>query len=384
MSSAITEQVSENFNELSMNELSFNFITEFDGFTLTVNQRLSTQGITGVFGHSGSGKSTLLRLISGLEDSSSGQLILNGKILFDSAKSITIKPEKRRIGLVFQDSRLFPHLNVLQNLEYAHKRCINKRLNINDIIQLTQLQPLLHKKTTLLSGGEKQRVAIARAILSEPELLLLDEPLSALDNQNRALMITLLLNVQRTLKIPMLYVSHSLAELQQVADNLLVMNQGKVEHFGSIHHIIHTLNSSQTTLQQTSLALKVNEHLPQYGLTSLQLTSDINIFLPLQKNALFNEELASKLVRCYIAASDISISKSEVFDSSIVNHFQAKIVSIKKQSNTLLITLTCSDQVFYSTISLWSAERLSLSIDDLVYIQFKASAVHCLANIREG
>ncbi|MDO7086483.1 molybdenum ABC transporter ATP-binding protein [Pseudocolwellia sp. AS88] len=384
MSRNITNTVDKNLHELDSNVLSLKFSTQFDDFTLSVNQCLSAQGITGVFGHSGSGKSTLLRLISGLESSSTGQLILNGKTLFDSAKNINIKSEKRRIGLVFQDSRLFPHLNVLQNLEYAHKRCVNKQLKVEDIIQLTQLQPLLHKKTTLLSGGEKQRVAIARAILSEPELLLLDEPLSALDNQNRALMITLLLNVQRTLNIPMLYVSHSLAEIQQLADNLLVMNQGKIEYSGAIHQIIHTLNNSQTTLQQTSLALKVNEYLPQYGLTSLQLTPDINIYLPFQKSTLNDEEVNTQTVRCYIAASDISISKSEVFDSSIVNHFQAKIVSIKKQSNTLLLTLTCSDQVFYSTVSLWSAERLSLNIDDLVYIQFKASAVHCLANIREG
>jgi len=384
MSRNITNTVDKNLHELDSNVLSLKFSTQFDDFTLSVNQCLSAQGITGVFGHSGSGKSTLLRLISGLESSSTGQLILNGKTLFDSAKNINIKSEKRRIGLVFQDSRLFPHLNVLQNLEYAHKRCVNKQLKVEDIIQLTQLQPLLHKKTTLLSGGEKQRVAIARAILSEPELLLLDEPLSALDNQNRALMITLLLNVQRTLNIPMLYVSHSLAEIQQLADNLLVMNQGKIEYSGAIHQIIHTLNNSQTTLQQTSLALKVNEHLPQYGLTSLQLTPDINIYLPFQKSTLNDEEVSTQTVRCYIAASDISISKSEVFDSSIVNHFQAKIVNIKKQSNTLLITLTCSDQVFYSTVSLWSAERLSLNIDDFVYIQFKASAVHCLANTREG
>ncbi len=384
MSRNITNTVDKNLHELDSNVLSLKFSTQFDDFTLSVNQCLSAQGITGVFGHSGSGKSTLLRLISGLESSSTGQLILNGKTLFDSAKNINIKSEKRRIGLVFQDSRLFPHLNVLQNLEYAHKRCVNNQLKVEDIIQLTQLQPLLHKKTTLLSGGEKQRVAIARAILSEPELLLLDEPLSALDNQNRALMITLLLNVQRTLNIPMLYVSHSLAEIQQLADNLLVMNQGKIEYFGAIHQIIHTLNNSQTTLQQTSLALKVNEHLPQYGLTSLQLTPDINIYLPFQKSTLNDEEVSTQTVRCYIAASDISISKSEVFDSSIVNHFQAKIVNIKKQSNTLLITLTCSDQVFYSTVSLWSAERLSLNIDDFVYIQFKASAVHCLANTREG
>ncbi|WP_076420220.1 molybdenum ABC transporter ATP-binding protein [Colwellia sp. UCD-KL20] len=371
-----------------LKELSFNFNSQFDSFALSVKQTLPTKGITGIFGHSGSGKSTLLRLISGLENSTTGQLSLNGNVLFDSNHKLNIKPEKRRIGLVFQDSRLFPHLNVQQNLAYAHKRCLHKQLNINDIIDLTQLTPLLHKKVTLLSGGEKQRVAIARAVLSEPELLLLDEPLSALDNQNKALMITLLLDVQRSLNIPMLYVSHSLAELQQIADNLLVMKQGNIQHFGPIHQIIHTLNNTKKTLQQTSLSLIVKEHLPEYGLTSLLLTTDIVIYLPLQSNttsanALNNKTLTPKKIRCYIAASDISISRHEATDSSIVNHFQAEILDIQPQNNTVLITLICAEQIFYSSISLWSAERLSLSLHDLVYIQFKASAVHSLADIGE-
>lgn len=358
-----------------MGKLTFNFNTQFDDFTLSVNQAIPTSGITGIFGHSGSGKSTLLRLISGLEKATKGELTLNGKTLFNSSNNINIKSEQRHIGLVFQDGRLFPHLNVLQNLKYAHKRCPHKKLNIEEIINLTQLNSLQHKKVTQLSGGEKQRVAIARAILSEPELLLLDEPLSALDNTNKSLMLTLLLNIQRTLNIPMLYVSHSLAELQQVADNLLVMNKGAISHFGNIHQIIHTLNNSQATLQQTSLSLAFKEHLPQYGLTCLQLTSDINIYLPLLKNITNNK------IRCYIAASDISISKSEAIDTSIVNHFQAKIVTLQPQKNTVLITLSCDEQVFYSSISLWSAERLSINEYDLVYIQFKASAVHSLADL---
>lgn len=364
-----------------MNELTANFTAKLDDFTLTVNHTFSTEGITGIYGNSGSGKSTLLRIISGLESSLSGKLALNGSTLFNSAEKVMVKPEKRNIGLVFQDARLFPHLTVLQNLEYAQKRCINKTLKIDDIVKLTQLQPLLAKKTTLLSGGEKQRVAIARAVLAEPKLLLLDEPLSALDNNNKALMLTLLLNIHKALTIPMFYVSHSLSELQQVADNLVIVNNGKISQSGPIHQVIHYLNNTQETLQQTSLSLIVNEHLPEYGLTSLQLTQSHSLYLPLIKNKSTAND--KEVVRCYIAASDISISKSEVLNSSIVNNFQAKIIDIKKQKNTLLVTLDCSQQVFYSTISLWSAERLALNINDMVYIQFKASAVRSLANIGE-
>jgi len=362
-----------------MSTLTCNLHAQFDDFTLSVQQAIPTAGITGIFGHSGSGKSTLLRLIAGLATPLQGKLTLSNKTLFCSDESIHITPEKRRVGLVFQDSRLLPHLNVLQNLQYAHKRCTHKKLKLADIVQLTQLESLQHKKVTQLSGGEKQRVAIARAILSEPELLLLDEPLSALDNKNKSLMLTLLLNIQQTLNIPMLYVSHSLAELQQVADNLLVMNKGTVSHFGPIHQIIHGLNSSPDsnidTLQQTSLSLTVKKHLPQYGLSCLTLSSTINIYLPLLTADL------NKSIRCYIAASDISISQTEATDSSIVNHFQVQITSLTTQQNTVLVTLMCNQQVFYSAISLWSAERLRLNINDWVYIQFKASAVHSLADL---
>ncbi len=363
-----------------MNELSFTFNTLFDDFNLSVNQTIPTTGITGIFGHSGSGKSTLLRCIAGLEKRTTGEITLNGTNLYNAKSSYFVKPEKRRIGLVFQDARLFPHLTVLNNIKYGQRRYKNTSLDIDEVIKLTQLKSLIHKNVTQLSGGEKQRVAIARALLAEPELLLLDEPLSALDNTSKSTMIALLLNVQKQLNIPMLYVSHSMAELQQISDNLLVMNNGKITHFGNVHHVIHTLNSSQSITQQTSLTLPIHEHLPKYGLTSLQLALNTYIYLPLlANNNIANEH--DTHIRCFIAANDISISRQEVAESSIVNHFQAEITHIQPQENNVLISLNCHEHTFYSSISLWSAERLSLNVNDLIYIQFKASAVHSLADL---
>ena len=370
-----------------MNELTVNLNTHFDDFELSINEKIPMSGITGIFGHSGSGKSTLLRCISGLEKRTSGKITLDGTELYNSKRGYSVKPEKRKIGLIFQDVRLFPHLNVLDNLKYSYKRRSNNTLNIEDILTLTQLETLKHKKISQLSGGEKQRTAIARAILAEPTLLLLDEPLSALDNTSKSLMLALILNVQRTLNIPMLYVSHSMSELQQIADNLLVMKQGKVTHFGNIHQTIHTLNNSQTITPQTSLALLVNQHLPKYGLTSLALAPNINLYLPLYTSVLpessskLDQEQQLQKIRCFIAASDISVSRHEAKESSIVNHFQAKITNIESLDNTVLISLNCHEHTFYSSISLWSAERLALSINDLIYIQFKASAVHSLTDI---
>lgn len=371
-----------------MNELSITLNTTLDDFSLSINHVIPTLGITGIFGHSGSGKSTLLRSIAGLEKRVDGTITLNNNCLFDSFNNVFVKPEKRKIGLVFQDGRLFPHLNVIDNINYGYQRCSNNTLNIDNIIKLTQLESLKYKKISQLSGGEKQRTAIARAILAEPELLLLDEPLSALDNTSKALMLALLLNVQRELNIPMLYVSHSITELQQISDNLLVMNKGKVTHFGNVHQVIHSLNNSQNIQPQTSLALPIKEHLPEYGLTSLllkkveaienQSNKDIVLYLPLiPHETLFKE----KTVRCFITADDISISLHQATESSIVNHFQASILAIQQQKNNVLVTLNCHSHTFYSSISLWSAQRLSLNINDLIYIQFKASAVHSLADI---
>jgi len=363
-----------------MNELSFTFNTLFDGFELSVNQTIPTQGITGVFGHSGSGKSTLLRCIAGLEKRTLGEVTLNGTNLYNSRSRYFIKPEKRQIGLVFQDARLFPHLNVIENIEYGRNRSKHKTLFTDDVIKLTQLEALKYKSVTLLSGGEKQRVAIARALLAEPKLLLLDEPLSALDNTSKQFMLTMLLNIQQQLKLPMLYVSHSMAELQQISDNLLVMNKGQVTHFGNVHNIIHTLNNCQSITQQTSLSLPIHENLPKYGLSSLTLAPNTYIYFPLLTSST-KSETAYNNIRCFIAASDISISRHEALESSIVNHFQAEITHIQPQDNTVLITLNCHEHTFYSSISLWSAERLSLHVNDLIYIQFKASAVHSLADI---
>ncbi|MFT5755936.1 MAG: molybdate transport system ATP-binding protein [Alteromonadaceae bacterium] len=371
-----------------MGQLDINISVEYDHFTLAIKQQLPLEGITGIFGHSGSGKSTLLRVIAGLTKEAKGDISLKDKILINSATNNFVKPEQRNIGLVFQDSRLFSHLTVEGNLKFAATRCKNPRLKFNELIELTDLTSLLDKKVTKLSGGEQQRVALARALLAEPELLLLDEPLSALDKKNKSMLLSLLSKVQKKFNIPMFYVSHSLAELQQLADNLLVLTSGKVSHFGNVHQIIHQLNNSGLIQQQTSLSLPIKAHLPDYGLTSLQLSAVQEIYLPLIGQPLaeswsykkpLNDDI--QVLRCFIFASDISITKHEHSGSSIVNHLAAKITHISIQQKNTLISVQCQQQVFYVQISLWSTQRLALKVDDDIFIQFKASAVHTLNNL---
>jgi molybdate transport system ATP-binding protein len=354
----------------------------FEKFNLDIKQDLSLQGITGIFGHSGSGKSTLLRAIAGLEKEVSGKIILNSTCLVDSTTSGFIKTEHRNIGLVFQDSRLFPHLNVLGNLKFAVKRCKNPRLNFDEIVKLTELSSLLHKHVDELSGGQKQRVALARAILIEPKLLLLDEPLSALDRQAKTGLLKLLYKIQSELKLPILYVSHSLDELQQVCDKLLVLSQGKVVGYDGIHHMIHHLNHLQQDQeqennlihQQTSLSLPIKTINNGQGLATLTLNKHDDIYLPA-----LGEETIKTHLRCFILANDISISLTEPVDSSIVNHVLAKIKTISINHNKVLVTALCEtaheEQEFFINISTFSQQKLGLTIKQKVYLQFKASAV---------
>jgi len=355
-----------------MPELNLNLTVQHDDFSLSIDENISLTGITGIFGHSGSGKSTLLKAIAGLEKQATGKLSLNNDELLNSEAKLFVAAQDRNIGLVFQNSRLFPHLSVEENLRYGQKRNKKGVLNFSEIVELTQLENLLDKAVTQLSGGEQQRVALARAILAEPRLLLLDEPLSALDDKNKIVLLALLEKVKKTLNLPMLYVSHSLDEIQQLADKLLVISAGEVTHHGDIHQVIHQLTTNNEILHQTSLSLTVKDHFPEYGLTSLAL-GEQQIFITCE-----HEPNTDKQVRCIIAAGDISITLHEPIESSIVNHLQGVITALDTSNDQMLITVNCSGQNFFVTITTWSAKRLSLTLDQSIFIQFKANAVRSL------
>jgi molybdate transport system ATP-binding protein len=364
--------------------LTLEFCQPLDHFELSITQQLPLQGIIGLFGASGCGKSTLLRVIAGLANIKQGHISLFERTLVCSERRQFVKPEQRQIGLVFQNSRLFPHLSVTENLLFAQKRCPQPRLNLADIMQLTHIEHLQHTDIKNLSGGEQQRVALARALLGEPKLLLLDEPLSALDQHNKVQLLTLLKTIQQRLQLPMFYVSHSLAELQFLADQLLVMANGKIIDFGDIHPVIHRLNHSDTEFQQTSLSLTVKAHLPQHGLTELTLNNRHSLYLPClqansQENGLGN---IGEQLRCYILASDISVTLTEPHDSSIVNHLHGTIIQIEQpslsQTQSVLLTIECVGQTFYVRISQYSRQHLSLTIGTMLYLQFKANALRTI------
>ena len=187
-------------------------------------------GVTAIFGPSGAGKSTIVNAIAGLIRPQKGRISQDGEVMFDSSQEIMVRPSKRRIGYVFQDGRLFPHLSVAGNIRFGARFSVGSRSSVEekDIAELLGLSGLMHRQPGTLSGGEKQRVALARALLSNPRLLLMDEPLAALDESRKDDILPYIERLRDISRVPIVYVSHSMAEVSRLADHLVVLQMGKV------------------------------------------------------------------------------------------------------------------------------------------------------------
>ncbi len=226
--------------------LELDFAFQRDDFSLKVKQNLSAP-ITGIFGASGSGKTTLLSLIAGLLKPQQGLISLNKKMLFEQQSKTWVPAHKRHIGLVFQDGQLLPHLSVRQNLLYGFNniQADQRRFSLENIVILLELNNLLDRKPSALSGGEKQRVALGRAVLYSPELLLLDEPLSALDERLKKQILPFFLRIYAECKIPMIYVTHALSELDYLTDTQWVVQDGELvakfeTNNSNVRHAVNT------------------------------------------------------------------------------------------------------------------------------------------------
>jgi len=211
---------------------------QLGSFALDVRFELPTPGVVALFGPSGCGKSTTTNIIAGLLRPDRGRVMLGDTLLLDTHERIDVPAERRRIGYVFQDAKLFPHLSVAANLRYGEKRAVGRRyVNFDEIGHLLDLTFLMGRRTHQLSGGERQRVAIGRALLSQPQLLLLDEPLAALDRERREEVLPYLESLRDQLSIPMVYVSHQFDEVLRLATHVVLMQSGTVLAQGSIGEI---------------------------------------------------------------------------------------------------------------------------------------------------
>lgn len=197
------------------------FLLSLGKFQLLANLQ-STKQVMGLFGVSGSGKTSILHSIAGINTPKQGKIIINGQTWFDSQKKINLSTQQRRVGLVFQDAQIFPHKSVMENLLFGHRNISpeNRRFQIDEIIDLLKLEHLTHRMPTKLSGGEKQRVALGRALLYSPQLLLLDEPLSALDSIHKQEILPFFQQIITTTQIPIVYVSHDKDEISALTDEI--------------------------------------------------------------------------------------------------------------------------------------------------------------------
>lgn len=225
-------------------------------FELDVSFNLNQGDFLSIYGESGAGKTTLLRLIAGLDTIQTGSITTKDSVWFDSEKRINLTPQHRSIGFVFQGNSLFPNMTVLENLEFALKKGQSKTI-INDLISSFGIGDLIDRNTSSLSGGQKQKVALARAIVQKPAVLLLDEPLSAIDDTNRAILQGLILKIHHEYKLTTILVSHNVSEIFKLSNKVLKLKNGKVEEFSTPKEIFTSnVNSNQITLVGTLLDLE--------------------------------------------------------------------------------------------------------------------------------
>ena len=330
---------------------------------------IPSQGVTALFGLSGSGKFSLINLVSGLINPDEGVISLNDRELFNSAENSCVPINQRNIGYVFQDARLFPHYTVNGNLRYGMKNTSKDEFNY--IVELLGIGHLLKRYPITLSGGEKQRVAIGRALLTDPEILLMDEPLSALDLPRKRELMNYLERLSKEINIPILYVTHSLDELLRLAERVVLLTNGKVEAYDVLESIWESplfLPWKQENEQSAVLSLPVFMHNPSYKMTALSI-GDQNIWIN-QVEAQINEK-----VRICIHSSDVSISLNKVEQSSIRNTLYGRIIKILELENRVDLKLDIGGKHLWASISKWSFHDLALQLGQLVYAQIKAISV---------
>lgn len=330
---------------------------------------IPSQGVTALFGLSGSGKSSLINLVSGLINPDEGVIALNDRELFNSAENSCVPINQRNIGYVFQDARLFPHYTVNGNLRYGMKNTSKDEFNY--IVELLGIGHLLKRYPITLSGGEKQRVAIGRALLTDPEILLMDEPLSALDLPRKRELMNYLERLSKEINIPILYVTHSLDELLRLAERVVLLTNGKVEAYDVLENIWESplfLPWKQENEQSAVLSLPVFMHNPSYKMTALSI-GDQNIWIN-QVEAHINEK-----VRICIHSSDVSISLNKVEQSSIRNILYGRVIKILELENRVDLKLDIGGKHLWASISKWSFHDLALQVGQLVYAQIKAISV---------
>ena len=341
-------------------------------FKFDIDLDLPMRGITGVFGASGAGKTTLLRCIAGLERAATGKLLVAGDVWQDSAANKWRPVHERDVGYVFQEPRLFAHLDVRGNIEYGMRRRQHNGVpDIDHIVGLLGLEQLLGRRSDELSGGEAQRVAIARALLCAPRFVLMDEPLASLDQARKEEILPFLDRLHAEAEVPIIYVSHNLDEVCRLCDHLVVIDNGRVVADGELQTVLVGLDVPVLTGQQAGSVIQgsAEEYDENDDLTRLRFSGG-DLWVPGRAGP------QGSALRLRIRANDVSLCRARPEQSTILNILPAVVETIQSaEGPSVLVRLVLGTDRIIARVTRRSLRTLALQAGDEVFAQIKSVAV---------
>lgn len=333
---------------------------------------------TAIFGPSGAGKSSILSMVAGLVTPDYGVIELNGEMLFDHKNGINITAENRAIGMVFQDARLFLNMNVQKNLTYAEWAGQRRgSILFDDVISLLGLEDLVARMPANLSGGEKQRVAIGRALLSDPKMLLLDEPLASLDMKRRRRLLPFLKRIRDEFKIPILFVSHEPDDVKQLADHLILIEEGQVSEAGRVAHVFAG-ERMQNMLGDRDLGVILDAKIAQYDhkymLADAIIDGDQSMQYPV-KISMDRAEI-ERPIRLHMRSKDIAIAIHRPENTSLQNAISVTVDNIEDIGmGYMKVKCDCFGQILLAQITRKSCDQLNLHEGQTVFALIKSVAI---------
>lgn len=345
-------------------------------FHLQVNLALPGKGVSALYGPSGSGKTTLLRCLAGLERAPDAYIEVAGEVWQDTTQRRFLAPHQRALGYVFQEASLFAHLSVRGNLDYGMRRVAKPQRQVQPaaVCAMLGIDHLLDRAPQHLSGGERQRVGIARALLTSPRLLLMDEPLAALDSARKAEILPYLERLHDELDIPVVYVSHAQDEVSRLADYLVVLSQGEQVASGPLGETLARLDLPLAQSQDAGVVVhatvrRFDAHYQLLGLALPDGVTELRIAQP--------QRPAGSVLRVKILARDVSLSHQRETHSSILNRLPARVRELAPADNPahVLVSLDCAGTVLMARITRYSAEHLGLVPGVPVWAQIKSVAL---------
>lgn len=356
-----------------MGEIRARFRVDWPGFRLDVDLALPGRGVTALFGHSGSGKTTLLRCIAGLERASPGQLAFNGEVWQD--ERTWVPTHRRPLGYVFQEASLFPHLTVLGNLRFGMKRAsAQRRVGLDQAVELLGIGHLLDRRPDRLSGGERQRVAIARALAVGPRILLMDEPLAALDLKRKQEILPYLERLHDELDIPVMYVSHSPDEVARLADHLVAMEEGRVIAAGPLKETLARLDLPIRLGEDAGAVLDavVGERDESWHLARVDFPG----------GSLWTRDRGipvGRRIRVRVLARDVSLARQRQEETSVLNLLRGRVDAIEDEDHPGLalvrVRVRVGESPLLARLTKRSASALGIVRGQEVWVQVKSVAL---------